>query len=144
MGIVSTPLPLLHRAMGLLSCPVSPNSFTLPHINLLPQPQFHLHLQSHSSHPLGRKHSPAPPLPLPVPLLIGGLIHQSARIAPALALASARCATSQEVLWLKDKQLWGGMGVLLPPPLGLRCPRGKLWPSAPQKAPLLCVAPHLW
>lgn len=142
MGIVSTLLRLLHRVMGLLSCPASPNSFPLPHLNLPLQPQLHLHLQFRSSHPVGR--SPAPPRPLPAPLLIGGLTHRSAHIAPPSALVLARCTTSQEVLWLKDKLLWGGMGVLLPPPLGLRSPRGRLWPSALQRAPLLCVVPHLW
>lgn len=144
MGIVSTLLLHLRRVMGLLSCPVSPSSFPLPHLYLPLQPQLHLHLQSHSSHPVGKKHSPAPLLPLPVPLLTGGLIHRAAQIAPPSALELPWCTTSQEILWLKDKQLWGGMGVLLPPSIGLWSPRERLWPAALQRAPLPWVVPHLW
>lgn len=118
-----------------ISSLVSPNS-SLLHLNLPLQPQFHLHLQSQSSQPVGRKHHHQDPL------LIGSLIHQSALIALPLALDLARCTTSQEVLWVEDKLLWGGMGVLLPQRLALRSRR--LLPSAPQRAPPLSVVPHLW
>lgn len=95
MWIVSTLLLVLHR----MTCLLSPNSSPLPHLNLPLRPRFHPHLRSLSSHPAGRNRSQAPPRPLPFPLLIGGLIHQSAQTAPRLVQELAQCTTSQEVLW---------------------------------------------
>lgn len=142
LGMVSTLLLLLHRVRALLLCPASPNSFTLLPLNLPPEHRFHRRLQSRSSHPVGRNHSQAPTQALPVLLLNGGLLHPSIQIASPLALELAHCTPSQEVLWVEV--LWGGMGVLLLPPLDLWLPRGRLCPAAPQRAPLLWVVPHLW
>lgn len=132
--------------MGLLPCPVSPLSFKLLPLALPPGRRFHRHLPSQSPHPAGRKpnRAPTPPLPPAVPLLIGGLIHRSAQTASLLASESAPSTTSQGALWVKDKMLWGGTVVLLLPPRDLWPPRGGPWPSAPQRAPPLRVAPHLW
>lgn len=93
--IVSTLLLLLHR----VTCQLPPNSFPLHHLNLLLQPQFHHHLQSQSSPPVGRNHSRVPLRPLPFPLLIGGLIHQSSQTALQLVQELAQCTASQEILW---------------------------------------------
>ncbi|XP_068578043.1 cytospin-A isoform X2 [Cebidichthys violaceus] len=141
LGIASTLLLLLHRVTDLLPYPVSPNSFPLLHLNLPLEHRFHRHLRSQSSHPVGRKRSRAPTLPLPVPLLIGGFIHRPVRIASPLALELAHCTTSQEVLWVKDKLLWGGMGgppTSTPRPLASQ---GKTAAISPTKSPsALCSA----
>lgn len=144
-GTVSTLLLLLHRMMHLFSCLVAPSFLVPPHLNLPSHHQLYPHLQSQSLHPSGRNPSRAsarPPPALPFPLLIVGLNHQSVQTAPPRALEL--CTIRQQLLWLRDKQLWGGTGVLQLLPQRLQFPRGRLWLLAPQSAPLLCVAPHLW
>lgn len=144
MGIVSTLLLFPLRVKGL----VSPSSLTLTHLSVLQQPQFHLQHNCHLSHPVGKKHRLVS-FPLHRALLHrrlnGGLIHLSTPTAPRPDPESAQRTESQEVMQeSKDMLLWERTGALRPLPPGLRCPRGRVWPSVPQRAPLLCAAPHLW
>lgn len=129
MERVSTPLLCLLRVMCLLSGLCRP-----PHLSLPPQPRLLLHLPFHSSG--RRKQSPASPPPHPAPTRTGRLIRPSLPPVSAVTPPSLWCKTR-----LKNKLFSGGTVVLLPPPHGLKSPRRRPWPSAPQRAPPPAIAP---